>query len=67
MRRSSGIGPLLERAGQAVVRNDYDGAIEVLQAALDAVHEDAPLMVNWNLLRIALLRDGRKTAASRSP
>jgi hypothetical protein len=43
------------------------GANETLQAALDTVCKDAPLMVNWNLLRIALLRDGRKAAASRSP
>ena len=67
MRRSSGIGPLLERAGQAAVRSGYEGAIEALQAVQDTVRKDAPLMVNWNLLRIALLRDGRKTAVSRSP
>jgi hypothetical protein len=43
------------------------GANETLQAALDTVRKGAPPMVNGNLLRIALLRDGRKTAASRTP
>ena len=48
--RAVDIGPLLERAGQAAVRNGYEGAIEALQTALEMVRKDAPLMAKPFLL-----------------